>query len=297
MADSDPTQQGGQEEKLSPEEQIAARVNAAQAEDQVALDVDENGDLALPKGDTANPAPSAAAPVAQVTANTDAAAAPQPPKMVSIVVDGQTIEVEESRILEAGKRTLQKDQAADRRLQEATETRRRAEEFLRQAQGLSPKPDAPQQQPAPSQDAPPATFSPEMLEQVLENKLYNRDATKAAAKFKDDFPEIAADPHLMNMAATLENQRLSTVTALGESYGDPFEAYRKHGESIRDWLGKYKPAPVSEDKVERKRTITAVPAINAKAPQPQEEKPQTVQQIIAEERKARLGRPNPNRSH
>lgn len=289
MADADPTQTGGQEESL--EEQIANKVNATQAEDLVPLDVNAEGDLVdAARVEKAEPEPTV---VETISGITEVPA----PKMMSIVVDGQTIEVEESRILEAGKRTLQKDQAADRRLQEATEKNRRADEYLRRAQALSPQ-DAHNNEPAPSKDAPPATFTPEALDAVLENKLYIRDAQKAAAKFMTDFPEIAADPHLMNMARSLEDQRLSTVAALGESNGDPFEAYRKHGESIRAWVGKFKPAEaVPQDKIERKRTITAVPAVNAKAPQPQPERPQTVQEIIAEERKARLGRPVPNRSH
>lgn len=282
--------------RLSAEEQIAARVNDAQAADFHGFD-ETTGEI--------DAAPIAAAPPAPAEpevgdADPEPGAAPEPAaqRMVAIVVDGQTIEVEESRILEAGKRTLQKDHAADRRLQEAANTKRQAEELLRQAQQLS-IPDAARQA-APSQDAPqqpqpqPATsFTPEMLETVLENKLYMRDATKAAAKFREDFPDIAADPHLMSMAANMEQQRLNTATALGESYGDPFEAYRKHGEAVQKWVQKFTgaaPAPATQDKADRKRTITAIPAANARAPAPQPPKELTVSQIIEEERKSR-GRP------
>lgn len=281
----DPTQPGGQTEvapRLGAEEQIAQRVHDSQAPDFTGFNED-TGEV------------HAAAPAAQPAVAADepapvvAPVAPEAPRMVAIVVDGQTIEVEESRILEAGKRTLQKDHAADRRLQEAANTKRQAEELLRQAQQLSvpdaaPNPALPQGAP----QAPQATFTPEMLDTVLENKLYYRDAQKAAAKFREDFPEIAADPHLMNMAASMENQRLMTVTALGESAGDPFEAYRKHGEAVRAWMTKLGgPAPDMNDKQERKRTITAIPAANARAPAPQAPKVLTVSEIIEEERKSR----------
>lgn len=310
MADQDPTQTGGQEQnterndaRLSAEEQIAARVNAAQAEDLVEVEANEQGDLQYvrdEKGRFASPE-EAAAPEPEEPAPVAAPApAPEPAPVEvrkrTITVDGQTIEVEESRLIEAGTRLLQKETAADKRLQEAARIKREAEEYAARVGHREPSQDAPSQ--ALSQEVPsPATFSPEMLDSVLETKIYNREAQKAAESFRKEFPEIAADPHLMNMAATLENQRLSTVTALGESLGDPFEAYRSHGVAIQQWLGKYKPVATSEEKVERKRTITAVPAASAKAPAPQDDKPPTIQQIIAEERKSRQGRPVPNRSH
>lgn len=292
MSESDPTQTGGRNEaRLSVEEEIAARHMEATKDDYVDFPAEVTAAEEPPEAPEPAPEPAEAAPEPEVAPEPVAAPAPAP-KMASIVVDGQTIEVEESRLLEAGKRTLQKETAADRKLQDAARLKREAEEY---AQRVGFKGQEAPPQSALSQDAPqqPATFSPEALDAVLENKLYNRDAQKAAAKFREDFPEIAADPHLMNMAANLESQRLATVTALGESYGDPFEAYHKHGDAIRQWLGKYKPAEVSEDKVERKRTITAVPAANAKAPAPQQPREMTVSEVIAQERKAREGRPAP----
>jgi hypothetical protein len=276
------------------EEQIAQRVNEAQAKDFATFNEDTGEIHAAPA-----PATEAAATEAKEPESQPAQEQTEPaPRMLSIVVDGRTIEVEESRILEAGKRTLQKDHAADRRLQEAAQAKRQAEELLRQAQRLS-IPDTAQTTPAPSQDAPqqqhaPATqgLDPQALDTYLENKLYMRDAMKAAEKFKADFPEIASDPYLMNMAATMENERLSTAAALGESFGDPYAAYRKHGEAVQAWLQKrtgQAPQPMT-DKLERKRTITAVPAVNARAPAPQPPKAQTVSEIIEEERKARMGR-------
>lgn len=296
--ENDPTPTGAEQtepaawtdNRLAAEEQIAARVQQNLASEFQAFDEDTGEVVA--KEDAPEPTVEADAPAIE--------APPEPvleaPRMVAIVVDGQTIEVEESRIWEAGKRTLQKDRAADKRLQEATQLKREAEEYAARVGLQRPSPDA-DPQPAPSQDAhqeqSATPFTPEALDTFLENKLYMRDAQKAATKFREDFKDIASDPYLMNMAVQLENQRLATVTALGESYGDPFDAYRKHGEEIRKWTAKLagnKPE-VSQDKLERKQTITAIPAANARPPAPKPDRPQTISEIIEEERKARMGRP------
>ena len=304
MADNDPTQQGGQQ-PINPRnaalQQIAARVHEQTAPDMADFD-EESGRITAreveamdetieqPDSVQADDAPAAQEPSATTTT-----------KMLTIIVDGQPIEVEEARIIEAGKRTLQKDNAADKRLQEAAQLKRYYEQQVAQFQRASqadpdnqqaPSHDAPQQQPSA------IAIDPATLERYLENKLYARDAQKAAAKFVEDFPDIASDPHLMAMAARLEQQRLDTATALGESYGDPFEAYRKHGESVTKWLQERtgKPAAVATDKQERKRTITAIPAVNARAPAPQAEKVLTVAEKIEQMRQQRLtGRPVPQR--
>lgn len=307
MNENDPTQQGGQDEEIKPTinprnaamAQIAQRTQADGAAD--LSDFDEESGEITPNATQVAAAP---APAAEPDAPAPVVAAPAPvaPRMLTIIVDGQPIEVEESRIIEAGKRTLQKDQAADRRLQEATQTKRQAEALLAQAQRLSTTDTAPTEQ-APSQDAPQqqtqATkgLDPEMLDKLLEDKLYLRDANKAREKFLADFPEIAGDPHLMNIAASMEQQRLDTATALGESFGDPFEAYRKHGESVQAWLTKRSgttPVAAIVDKMERKRTITAIPAINARAPAPATPKVLTTsEQIDAIREQRKLGRPVP----
>lgn len=264
-------------------EEIAKSTQARDAEELQAFD-EETGQVeakAQPEEVKTDPEPVEAAPVV---------AAPPAPKMVSITVDGQQLEVEESRILEAGKRTLQKESAADKRLQEATREKQEAQALLasyRQLTGQQPNT-------APSQDAPAqqategVVIDPEALDQLFDRKLYHRDAQKARATFDQEFPEIANDPYLMQVAAAREQERLNTVAALGESVGDPVVAYRKHGESIREWLKSKatalaQPAVVS-DKLAQKRTITAVSAANARAPVQQEKKPLTTSEQIEQMR-------------
>lgn len=304
----DPTQTGGTETPAPKpadnprhafEAEIAARVQSQVAEDMVGFNED-TGEVA-PKAEAPKTEPDAvepgerAAPVVQ--------SEPEKPRMLTIIVDGQPIEVEESKALEAGKRTLQKDNAADRRLQEASRklqeaqaTQRRNEEqaaYIRQVaeqhgiQLQAPSQDAPQ----PSQQTTPS-LDPAALGAMIENQIYIRDASRAAVKFWSDYPDIAADQHLRQMAANLEEQRLNAAKSVGESFGDPFDAYRAHGEAIRDWL-KHRTAPQATvaqpitDKTERKRTITAIPAVNARASAPEEKRPPTVSEVIEAERIAR----------
>jgi hypothetical protein len=215
-----------------------------------------------------------------------------PKRMVPIVSEGQTIEVPEDRVFDAGRRTLQKEYTADRRLQEATELKRRYEHALSQLS--RPSSDAANSQRAPSSDAPisqQAAIDPDdrpMTRRELKNELYVSKATDAAAQFRKDYADIVSDPYLYDMAVQLENKRLAEATALGESFGDPFDAYRKHGEALREWKAKLTgtvAAPV--DKLERKRTIAAVPGNNATPPKPEAEVEKTPSQIIDDMRKDR----------
>lgn len=294
MTDNDPTQQGGQPEftpghatRESMMEEIAARAANVPADEPIAEVEDE------PVAEVASEEPEQQADEPEATAEEPA------PRMVQIVVHGQTIEVAEDKIIEAGKRTLQKESAADKRLQEAERIRRDALALMDRARGVA--------QVEPSQDAPlteaqPATRDdPAALDVLLEQKLYMRDAQKAANNFRKEFADIAGDPYLMQIAANLEQERLDHAAAIGEPFGDPEEAYRKHGESIRKWLKERAPAvattPTTDRQAlaERKRTITTVPAATARARPSAPARPQTVSEIIEAERLARLnGRPLPN---
>lgn len=315
MSESTPTQQGGEVEftpayagRMQAMQEIAKRAHANIAPELSEFN-EETGEIGPAGGAKAEEKAEEPAEQKAEQAVSQEQAEEQdqqeldqqePPavKMVSIVVDGRSIEVPEDKIIEAGKRTLQKESAADRRLQEAVAKERQAQQLLEQARRLS-NPDADDSHLTPSQDASQPTqatkgLDPEALDALLENKLYMRDAQKAVEKFKQDFPDIVSDPHLIRLAANMEQDRLDTATALGESFGDPYDAYRKHGESIREWLKKRAPAApqVNADKVDRKRSIMAVPAVNATAPKPQEKKPLTVAEQIEAMREARLkGRP------
>lgn len=309
MSEVDPTQTGGTETpkptanpRNAFEAEIAARVQA-QAADELSGFNEDTGEITQ-KAEAKEPEPAAAEPGGgEQEPAVQATPEPEKPRMLTIIVDGQPIEVEESKALEAGKRTLQKDNAADRRLQEAARklqeaeaTRRSVEAqaaYIRQVaqqHGIelqAPSEDAPQQ----SQQTTPS-LDPAALGAIIENQIYIRDAQRAAAKFWNDYPDIAQDPYLRQMAANLEEERLNAAKSVGEPFGDPFDAYRAHGETIRGWLKKrtapeVTASPAITDKAERKRTITAIPAVNAKSPAPVEKRPPTVSEIIEAERIAR----------
>jgi ribosomal protein S30 len=313
LADTDPTQTGGQEEektnprdtlRLQMEDAIAAKVHEAEKPDTAALDVDENGDLQYQRDEKGRFAPKEEEPVAveadkapvEVVADAPAPVVVPEVRKVKVKIYGQEEEVDLEKLIEHGKRDYQKDRAADIKLQEAARRLRQIEEYEARVM-RAPSQDAPQQDATPQQDAPKETD-----DERTERIVYNRETLRAREDFDTKFPEIASDQFLMNMAAQLEQQRLDTARALGEPFGDPFKAYREHGETIRKWIKQFQPAQTvvtSEEKAERKRTIVAVPAASAKAPAPKEEKPQTASEIIAEMAAARkAGRPAPiQRSH
>lgn len=274
--------------QLNPRQQAMASI-AKQAHEQQAPDLaqfDENTGQVLSEAaqeqvveETTEPVTEVSKPVAQTPEK----------RIVQIVVDGQKIDVDEEKVREAGIRTLQKESAADRRLAEANDLLKRARA---QASQRDPEPAATE---APSNDVPrdtQATADDATLDQMLEQKLYNRDAVKAAAQFKREFADIASDDFLIGMAAQLEDKRLRDAAALGEPVGDPFEAYKKHGEAIRDWV-KSKGMTQVQPQVNRadaKRQIVAVPGVNAKAAVSAEKKPLTVSEQIEAMRQKRGGR-------
>jgi hypothetical protein len=225
---------------------------------------------------------------------------PEPPPVVeedTLIVDGKEVRVSKEKIIEAGRRTLQKESAADKRLQEATELYRRAEEYARQVGATAPSKDVHQSPPGEgvTTEANHEQQSQQIdvqaidrtIDQRLDDKLYLRDAEKAAQQFEKEFPEIASNPMLRHYAVQLENQRIAEAMANGRDLGDPYTAYRKHGEAVREQLkglGVTKPA---EDKHERKRDTVTVSGANVRTAAPQQDKPKTVQQTITDMRKAR----------
>lgn len=292
---SDPTQEGGQEIKPTGNARNAVLAQIAQqahqnVSDELSTFNEDTGEI----GSAPQDAPAPAQEVAEVKPAEEAKPAEQPQKkVVSIVVDGQTIEVDEDKIIEAGKRTLQKESAADRRLQEAARLKQQAEALLNQAQqGRNESP--------PSQDAAQTAqaingFTPETLTtlvqglrtEVTKEVMTSLSAQEAVSKFRQEFVDIAQDPDLWLIAVKKNQDRLDHAMAVGAPPGDDLDAYRKIGAEIRAKFQPPKAVEVPQDKADRKRTITAIPAVNAKAPTPQEQKPKTLSEQIEEMRRKR----------
>lgn len=126
-----------------------------------------------------------------------AAAAPgAAPKKIKIKVDGVEQEVDEAAVLEAGRRALQKETAADKRLEDATKANAEAQRLYKEAQeqiktaargGEPAKPEQPGA--GPSKDG----KSPALTDEVL-------TATVKAIQYGD---EAAAKEALKNLVATM----------------------------------------------------------------------------------------------
>ena len=293
----DPTQTGGQDPQPTPAmnarnaamAQIAQNAHAVVAEEFAGFN-EETGEI-----DQTAPKEEETKPETEAKQDEKPAEVPPQKRVRSITVDGQASEVDEDKIIEAGIRTLQKESAADRRLQEATRLKQQAEELLNRAR-------TGQQNTAPSQDAPQTAqaiegITPETLttlaqglEPVIAQRVMTQlTAQQAVAEFRKEFSDIASDPDLWMIAVAKNQARIDHATAVGAPAGDDLETYRKIGNEIRaKFVAPKAPEPAAQtDRAERKRTITAIPAVNAKAPAPQEQKPKSIPEQIEEMRKLR----------
>lgn len=306
MIKDDATQTGA--EGLSPAHagrnaalaQIASQVNATYAADMASFN-EETGEIAPTQAAQATQAAQDAPPVDEPAEEKQEPqesqeAAPQitapAEDLETIVVDGQQVQVKRSQLLDAGKRTLQKEATADKRLQEAAETLRQVQAYAAQLRQGQPSQDAGQQPQSPSSDA--TNRSGEPIQQqatpdiraLVKHELWMTSAETAAQKFRTEFKDIADDPMLMRLAAQLEDDRLATAASTGQPLGDPWEAYRKHGETLRARFGKPQQtqATVSEDRTERKRSTTTVVGAGARMQSSQPQKPLTQAEIIEQMR-------------
>lgn len=217
----------------------------------------------------------------------------------TIIVDGQQVQVKKSQLLDAGKRTLQKEASADKRLQEATEMLRQAQAYAQSLrQQHQPSSDAGDLSQSPSSDATNRSGEQQATPDtraLVRQELWLASAETAAQRFRTEFKDIADDPLLMRLAGQLEDERLAQAESSGAPLGDPWEAYRKHGETIRERFGKPQTvkAATSEDRLEKKRSTTTVVGAGISKQSPQPQKPPSTSEQIEKMRIARMGRAIP----
>lgn len=217
---------------------------------------------------------------AKKVADAAAAAAPgaAPAKKIKIKVDGVEQEVDEAAVLEAGRRALQKETAADKRLEEATrvgaEAKRLHEQALEliktAARGGEPAP-ASGTEASPPQGGKPPALTDEILtatvkaiqygdEAAAKEALKNLVATMATSgqseeltqaqvvellDFREarqwvegEFKDLFADERMRRLFSTEER----TMRAAGD--GRPYrEVYKDIGEKLREWKTSLAPAP------------------------------------------------------
>lgn len=221
-------------------------------------------------------------------------------ELVEIIVEGERRKVPLSQIVDAGKRTLQKESTADKRLEEATRIKRQAEEATKALQAPSADPQLNElvqtiQYGTPEEagqalakameiatkqamERNQAIPRPEDILTMVDQHLTVRDAFE---KIKTEYKDVIDDPYLFNLAVSEDN-------ALQQS-GDPrhpYERMKDACEKVKKWKeDKFKVAKQAaslDEKRERKRNIDNIPTANAKPEAPQkEEEEETPSQIIA----------------
>lgn len=225
------------------------------------------------------------------------------PDFVTLKVEGEEKQVERDKVYEAGIRALQKESAADKRLQEATKILEQAKE----SQKALPEVESDEPEYTPEQLAHALQYGDDdeavnAIKLILEGRKTEQVATpnreevnqqidirtefnEAVKEFKTEFSEIWNDPKLRELATQKER-------ALREA-GDnrPFaEVYKEVGTEIREWVGQFKEPTKSglEKRKARKQSIDNVEGASApvgKSKQPA--KPKTPEDVLNDLRKAR----------
>jgi hypothetical protein len=232
-----------------------------------------------------------------VTPATEATTEPAPAeRMIKVKVDGQEKEVPESWVIDAGIKAVQKESAADRRLEEATLLLKSAQEAA-----------TPKKQPLPEMDEAELAnrirmgsdeeaqeavrilqgrdkATPEQIADMAEDRVMKKIEFKDAVSwFKSEYKDIVADPYLLNLAISEE----ARMRESGDSRGYK-DVYKDVGDAISkklvEWKGGKPTVDTSTDKRERKTNIVNLPSASARQAAPEQPKPKTTSQIIEEMR-------------
>lgn len=291
--------------------EIAAKANAQKEESGEFAEFDEDTGEVKPREEKTEEKPVEApeTPPVEEEQGEEEQTEPDPPKpdeadeTVTLRVDGKEVHVPKSKILDAGVRTLQKEVAADKRLEEATRLLRVAQESQRELQRMQQPPQPSDQDvanaiaqalrqgdEAQAQAAISAllnagrqqTIQPEAIHQIVAQEV---EASAALNSFRSDFSDVVSDPYLMRLAVDLEDQRLARVAQGLEPNRPLVEAFKEHGEAIRKWRGLT--PNTMETKREAKASIQPVKAASLRAPTPKPDKPETTEQIIEKMRRSR----------
>lgn len=235
----------------------------------------------------------------------------EPQKKTKIKVDGQELEVDDDKIREAGIKALQKETAADKRLEEAARLRTEAEALVVAArQPISEHPPAggatvverltddnfisavkaiqygSEAEAAGALKTLIATAAtsgqPEGLTVAQANELLDfREATKWA---HDEFKDVLGDQRLKSLFVSEEKR----LRAAGDMR--PYrEIYTDIGNGLREWKTGLAPAPTPPDlsRQQRKATIVNIPTAAARQAAPQQVKEPTPSDVVDSMRKAR----------
>lgn len=256
-----------------------------------------------------------AEPEAEAPAEEPAAA---PVKTEKLKIDGQEQEVELDKIMDAGRRALQKELAADKRLEEATQARAEAERLRQSVEETLAK--------LPKEEQPKKTdkemvLAKDGLRDIVKKIQYGSEdeAAEALAEYgtkmaaagqpgrlteaelnnildlreaqrfvKTNYEDVMGDENLKSLFVTKVNQKL----AAGDSR--PYQDICKDiGDEIRTWRGapqKQEPTPQGGSRAavkERKTSIVQIPSASARQPAPTKPKEPSPSETIDKMRAAR----------
>lgn len=230
----------------------------------------------------------------------DATPAKPEEQMVDIIVDGEKRTVPLSQIVDAGKRTFQKEQTADKRLEEATLIRETAEREVAERKKVQTATEVSdlakaiqygtEEEAAGAlqkvmelgrQQATPQIDQNAITAQVMHQMRINEAIEKTALPPEEGgFADIIADPDLNDLY-------VRKVLALGATpegmQKTPWQLCQEVGKSVREKF--LKPAiPVVKDdladKRAQKKTIINLPSASAKVPAKAEEKEESPTEYI-----------------
>jgi hypothetical protein len=262
-------------------------------------------------------APAETEAAATTAATTTTTPEPEAPKKYKGKVDGQEVEFDEAKVIEEGLKALQKDSAADRRLEEASRLLREAQETINRAAQARTDATHADSTAAPSKDGSP--IAEDALAKAAHAVQYGSEAeardalaglVEAAASkgktlthtdvlelldYRDarkwaetEYKDVLGDPKLRTLFVSTEREK----RAAGD--GRPYrDLYQDIGNGLREWAKGIAPTPAPsgtgtrEEVKARKTTVVSVPTAAARQTPPQEPKVPTPSETILKMREAR----------
>ena len=224
--------------------------------------------------------------------------APVDDPLETLKVDGEEREVPQSKVLEEGRRAMQKELAADKRLEEAALLKKQYEELLARAtQQATPPPPVEEDLMETIQNA---AFDPEAAKRLAQ-AIKGRDAATPDVmqlvreeiqaqhmldRFKTEFKDIVEDERALTLAASMEAQKRQA--------GDKrplYDIWAEVGNDIRTW----KAGLSGQTKQEAKAKLQDINVASARIEQKDTPRPPTMSEVIDKLAKAR-GQLPPSRS-
>ena len=223
--------------------------------------------------------------------------APTEDPVEKLKIDGEEREVPQSKVLEEGRRAMQKELAADKRLEEAALLKKQYEELLARATQNVPPPPPEEDLTEIIQNA---AFDPESAKKLAQ-MIKGRDAATPDVmslvreeiqnqhmldRFKNEFKDIVEDERALTLAASMEAQKRQA--------GDKrplYDIWAEVGNDIRTW----KAGLAGQTKQEAKAKLQDINVASARIEQKDTPRPPTMSEVIDRLAKSR-GQLPPSRS-